>query len=278
MPWICAFKQRSCGVPELEQQFDSLCSNIIEACLLIIRKDTPKEIICPPANVFRAICIQVKPKKLFVYPKIGDLLANIHTLSMDLPRDAKRDIYIGVSLACLELFSKNDQLSQEYQSFIHGVTQPLLQISTHPQFPACALTNESTYMLVILSIRHRCTDQPKLIHVLTVLSALIESIQGERQSSKIVVLEAIKDVLPMCLALFEHTATHTELQLSIMDLFLKLFASLQKQISSETVAHVTQTFMGGLSGDRLQRLLDCSGQTGIELINRYVVINWFFKE
>lgn len=156
-------------------------------------------------------------------------------MSVPLQRKVKANLYHATSTACLSLLpnagalSHADTAMQQYQQFVCGITQPFAHLQQQPLFFQQLCRNADV--------------QPQVVHVLVVLTSLVESAANERLAVKQVLYDAIKETLPVVLELFKAYRADSEMQRTIMDFFNVLFGSLRKQLGVDGARHVISAFV-----------------------------------
>lgn len=255
--WTASFCQQCRQSPELEPKFDLFISTLLGACIAVFQKSVPERIEMAASQLFQSICLTVKPPKMFTYPKIGELMSNLHETALPLSNTVKQNLYRAAANACLNLLSKNEsEVSSQFNSFVRGLTEPFVELSKNNNF-------FDSRMFQDVDVRS------KIVHVIVVITALIESVQGEKQAIKQVMFESIKDALPFTLLLFRNFVSDAEFTGVLMNMFVALFGSLRKQVGVATASQMFQEFASVLDSSRIKQFLT-GDSLGADLLIRFM--------
>jgi hypothetical protein len=111
--WLETLQQHAKSSPELQSKFDQLCSNCVSWCLLCFKAEIPLSLASTASQLFKSICTVVRPANFFKYPNVGDVLANIHQVTINLNKPVKRNLYQATSSACLTILPQGTNISEE---------------------------------------------------------------------------------------------------------------------------------------------------------------------
>eukprot|EP00158_Paraphelidium_tribonemae_P007774 Partr_v1_DN28355_c0_g1_i3_m78924 len=158
------------------------------------------------SRILVSIGTVIKPDNFLDNQTVTEIIGNVHIITASFPDITKKNLYQLASKVCLANCGAD---SAEFHTFIKMVTDPFISQCSNPDFQRQDLSRQPT----ILS---------QLSQIFFALSAIMESIEGERNSIKIGAYVFVHETVPISAALFQVT-NDAGLLRDIIEHFLILF-------------------------------------------------------
>lgn len=241
------------------EKFDSLCSNIISACIAVFKPESPTKVTDSAAQLFRLVVTNVKPANFFRYQEVVNFLPYIHSATANLSSRTKKELYYSISNACLTLVpsASDNATSSEFNNFIAVIINPYIELSKSEEFFTQRQHENSL-------IRNQ------LAHVVVVLTAFIQSVAKEKAPVKKILYDSIKETVPFTLQLLSLFANDSEMLLLVMEFCKEMFMSLKSQLGQKVLGEVLTSHFALFTSENIKAALDKDQSYGIELLNGFL--------
>lgn len=143
-------------------EFHEFMNGLLPMLIHLMTSSTETYAKLVATRVFMSVCESIKPERLFEYNRVADFFNNVHELTVNSDSDEfKKICYRAVSCGILKCTpGNNEAIQKQLESFLSGLIVPFSQVA--------------------ISELNMVSLQPRLIHVLLVLSSVIGVVQQER--------------------------------------------------------------------------------------------------